>query len=128
MKLLLDSHIPAAVARQLARRCPGLVAVHLRDWKQGHFLLAPDPELLAEAAREGLILATYDLKPIPPLLRRLAEEGEHHAGVVLIDDATIASSNVGAIVAAVNALWRVHGNENWTDRCQFLQRRREEKN
>ena len=122
MKLLLESHLPRAVARELARRCPGLEAAHLRSWKAGAFLGAPDPELLAEAATEGLTLVSYDLTTIPSLLRRLAEEGSHHAGVILIDDATIASSDVGGIVAALAALWRAHGGEDWRDRCQFLRR------
>ena len=123
MRFLLESHIPHAVARELTRRCPTLVVVHLRDWKQGRFLHAPDEDLLAEAVRERLTLATYDLKTIPLLLRRLAEEGGHHGGVVLTDDATIASSNVGGLVAALAALWRAHGSEDWMDRCLFLQRR-----
>src|SRR5207248_4522447 len=114
VKLLLESHIPHAVGRELSRRCPNLIVVHLRDWKKGRFLNVPDEDLLAEAANDDLTLATYDLKTIPPLLRRLAEEGQHHAGVILIDDATVASSNVGGLVAALAALWRAHGAQNWT--------------
>ena len=124
MKLLLESHIPRAVARELSRRCPNLAVVHFRDWTQGRFLHVLDEDLLGEAANDDLTLATYDLKTIPPLFRRLAEEGRHHTGVVLIDDATVASSKVGGLVAALAALWRAHGTENWTDRCLFLQRRR----
>jgi hypothetical protein len=101
-----------------------LVVLHLRDWHQGHFFQAPDPDLVAEATGERMTLVTYDLKTIPSLLRRLAEEGQHHSGVILIDDATIASWNVGGIAAALAALWRAHGTEDWTDRCQFVQRRR----
>ena len=122
MKLLLDSHIPPAVARELGRQCRGLEAVHLRDWHQGRFRNSPDPDLIDAASGEGLTLATYDLRTIPRLLRRLAAEGKHHAGVVLIDDATVPSSDVGGLVAALAALWRAHGKENWRDRCQFVRR------
>jgi hypothetical protein len=125
VKLLLESHISPAVARVLRRRCPSLVVLHLRDWRQGRFLPAPDPDLLAEAAQDGLTLVTHDLKTIPPLLRRLAEEGQHHAGVILIDDATISSWNVGEVAATLAALWRAHGRKDWTDRCQFLRGRNE---
>lgn len=123
MKLLLESHIPPAVARELAQCCHGLFVVHLRDWKQGCFLNAPDADLLAGASNDGLTLATYDLKTIPLLLRRLAEEDTHHAGVIPIDDATVASSDIGGLVDALAALWRAYGKENWQDRCQFLRRR-----
>lgn len=122
MKILLESHIPVAVARELGRKCSGLVVQHLSEWNEGSFLSAPDPDLLKQAARAGFTLATYDLKTIPPLLRRMAENGIHHAGVIFIDDATIRSSNVGAIVRALAAVWRTRGNQPWTDRCIFLQR------
>jgi hypothetical protein len=123
VKLLLESHVPPAVAQELAHRCHGWVVVHLRDWRRGAFLNAPDADLLAEASGEGFTLATYDLKTIPLLLRRLAEEGIHHEGVILIDDATVSSSDVGGLVRALAALWRAHGAEKWQDRCQFLRRR-----
>jgi hypothetical protein len=124
VNLLLESHFPKAVTRELERRCPDLKVIHLRDWKGGAFLGAPDADLLAEAARENLTLVTYDLKAIPPLVRRLAEEGSHHAGVILIDNSTIESSDVGGLVAALVALWRTHGMEDWTDRCEFVRRPR----
>jgi predicted nuclease of predicted toxin-antitoxin system len=122
VKLLLESHVSVAVVRVLLRRCPGLKTIHHRDWKGGALLNAPDPDLLAEAGREELTLVTHDLKTIPSLLRQMAEVGEHHAGVVLIDDATISQSDVGAIAAALADLWRAHGKEDWQDRCVFLRR------
>lgn len=122
MNLLLDSHISPAVAHALIRRCRGLRVLHLRDWHSRRLLNAPDPDLLAEAAREGWTLVTYDLRTIVPLLRLWAETDQHHAGVILVDDATIPSHDVGALAAALADLWQAHGQADWTDRAQYLRR------
>ncbi len=122
LRLLLDAHVAPAVAKGLARRCAGLQVLPLRDWRGGMFLDVADADLLEAAAQEGLTLVTYDLKTIPPLLRRWAEEGRHHAGVVLVDDATIPQRAVGRLVTALAQLAEAHGREDWTDRTLFLQR------
>jgi predicted nuclease of predicted toxin-antitoxin system len=121
VKLVFDSHISPTVARGLVRRCRGLQAMHLRDWQQRRLLHAPDPELLAAAARDGWTLVTYDLRTIVPLLRDWAETQQHHAGVILVDDATIPSHHVGALLAALVQLWQAQGEEDWRDRVVFLQ-------
>lgn len=122
MKLLLDVHIGAAVAKGLVRKCPGLLVEHLRDWHEGRQLNAPDAEILQTAIAGGRTLVTYDLATIPGLLRQLAEERKHHAGVILIDDKTVPSHNVGALVSALAELVSELGGLDWTDRAQFLKR------
>jgi len=122
VKLLFDSHISPAVARGLTRRCRALQAIHLRDWQRRRLLNAPDADLLAEAAREGWTLVTYDLRTIVPLLREWAELERHHGGVILVDDATIAAHDVGALIAALAQVWREEGVDDWTDRVQYLRR------
>jgi len=122
VKLLLDVHIAVAVAKGLARKCPGLLVEHLRDWQEGRQLAAPDADILQTAMAGGWTLVTYDLATIPSLLRQLAEERKHHAGVILIDDKTISSHNVGALVSALAELVSELGELDWTDRTQFLRR------
>ena len=122
MKLVFDSHISPAVARGVVRRCRGLQAIHLRDWQQRRFLNAPDAELLTAAARDGWVLVTYDLRTFVPLLRDWAETQQHHAGVILVDDTTVASHDVGALIAALAELWRAQGLDDWTDRVVYLKR------
>ena len=120
MKLLLDVHVPAAVAKALARRQPDLDVAHLRDWCGGAFLRAEDQAILLAARAEARTLFTYDLKTIPGLLRTFAEATEDHAGVIFADDRSIPSDDVGAIVAALAALQRTHGGESWTNQAHFL--------
>ena len=94
MKLLLDAHVPPAVAKALSRRCPGLDVVHLCDWRERAYLRAEDRDILRAAAGEARTLFTYDLKTIPGLLRALAETEEEHGGVIFADDRSIPSDDV----------------------------------
>lgn len=122
MNLLLDVHVPAVVARELRRRCRGLSVAHLCEWRGGQFLAATDEEILAAALEEPWTLVTYDLKTIAPLLRRLADEESDHAGVVLVDDASIPQSDVGALTSALALLWQNEGRSDWANPAHFLQR------
>jgi uncharacterized protein DUF5615 len=80
--LLLDEHIALRVAHALRRR--SIDAIALSEWHAGSFLGRRDEDILAAAKIEGRTLVTYDLHTIPPLLRRLAQAGISHAGVVLV--------------------------------------------
>ncbi len=77
-------------------------------------------QFLRAATQEGLTLVTYDLKTVPPLLMELATEGETHAGVVFVDDATIRSNDFGGLVTALFAHWQRYGAEAWKDRIGYL--------
>ncbi|MEI7732879.1 MAG: DUF5615 family PIN-like protein [Verrucomicrobiota bacterium] len=121
MKLLLDVHVPAAVARELRQRSRGLSVAHLSEWRVGQFLAATDEEILAAAQEEKWTLVTYDLKTIAPLLRRLADEEIAHSGVVLVDDSSIRQSDVGGLVNALARLWKHAGQTDWGNRAHFLQ-------
>lgn len=120
MLLLLDAHIPLAVARAL--RQDGVDAVALRDWKAGSYREAPDEPLLLVALADARTLVTYDRRTIPRLLKEWAETGRHHAGVVFVDERTVRPDAVGVLARALLALAARSGSEDWGDRVVFLQR------
>jgi|SRR5579872_1406961 len=122
LRLLLDEHIAPAVATGLRRRHKTLMVHAISEWEQGTFLGRDDAACLAEATRQSLTFVTYDRRTIPPLLKRWAEEGRSHAGVIFIDDHNIAPGNVGTIVRALSALIREAGASDWRDRIAFLRR------
>ena len=101
LKLLLDEHISPHVVDGLRRRSPQLRVFCMRDWEDGRFLGTEDDALLAEAAARGFSLVTYDLRTIPTILKRWAEEGRSHAGVVLVDEKTIPPGDIGRLVLAL---------------------------
>jgi len=124
MKLLLDSHIPAAAIPALRKRHAGLDVQHLAQWRRGDFLGAEDEDILAVCAQEGRIWVTYDLATVPDLLIRFAEEGRDHAGVFLADDATVSPENVGAVAAAISELIDEPGGTDTTNLARFIRRPR----
>ncbi|MDO8689041.1 MAG: hypothetical protein Q7R39_03365, partial [Dehalococcoidia bacterium] len=62
----------------------------------GSLRVASDELVLASAYLEKTILVTYDCRTIPPLLKSLAETGQHHGGVV--DERTLRFDNIGGFV------------------------------
>lgn len=122
LRLLLDEQVAPAVATGLRRRNKALVVRALREWQDGAYLGLDDASCLQAAHREGLTLVTYDLRTIPLLLKRWAEEGRSHGGVIFVDEKTISPSDVGGLVRALASLQRERGTGNWQDRVLFLRR------
>ncbi len=122
LAFLLDEHIPAAVAQAASRQCHDMKIMALPHWRSGSFLGATDPEILVGAKQDGLTLVTYDQRTIRPLLKRWAEEGTDHSGLVFVDHLTIAPKEVGKLARALCDLWKSERRANWLNRVVFLAR------
>jgi hypothetical protein len=122
LKLLLDEHISPKVAEGLCRRNRALLVRFIAEWENGEFLGPDDAACLTHAAAQGLTLVTYDRRTIPPLLKSWAEQGRGHGGVIFVDEKTIAPSEVGSLVHALEQLIKATGKWNWANRICFLQR------
>ena len=122
LKLLLDEHVPPAVADGLKRLKGSITAHALRSWRDGSYLGRSDEEILFEAAREGLTLVTYDLDTIPKILSDHMRAGLSHGGVIFIPQNQIRSSDVGGLVRALSELHKRDGKADCTDRVVFLRR------
>lgn len=120
LKLLLDEHISPEVAKGVERRIRELVVHSMVEWEEGNFLGREDAVCLLEAAKQGLTLVTYDRRTIPPLLKRWAEEGRHHGGVIFVDEKTVAPSDIGELVRALSLLAGKAGKTDWTNQVYFL--------
>ena len=94
----------------------------MADWENGALLGQQDSACLELAAVEGLTLATYDRRTIPPLLKTWAEQGREHAGVIFADEKTIAPSDVGGLMRALISLVKEAGRWDWKNRICFLRR------
>lgn len=122
LKLLLDEHISPVVANGLRRRTKGLLVWPLKEWEEGRLLGLPDEMLFKSAAQQGFTLVTYDRRTIPPLLKVWAEQGRDHGGVVFVDDRTIPSCDVGALVKALHSLWKQTVKWDWANRTIIVRR------
>jgi hypothetical protein len=120
--LLLDEHISPDVADGLRLRQKAVAVTALAQWEGGQFLGVPDGLVLESAAARKTTLVTYDRKTIPPLLKMWAEAGRGHGGVIFVDEKTIAPSDIGSLVRALNSLAREQANADWTNVVWFLRR------
>ena len=123
LQVLLDEHLSPEIALTAQRSSRGFQVISIHDWEAGHFVGAPDTELLRAAARQHLTLLTFDLKTIPHLLRSWVEQDIEHGGVIFIDEKSFAQNAIGAIARALCDLWRAEGKLDWTNRTVFLQKK-----
>jgi hypothetical protein len=122
LKLLLDEQISPEVGEGLRRRSKGIEAQWLAQWEGGRFLGLADSLLLERAAAKGLTLVMFDRKTIPPLLKLWAETGRDHSGVIFVDEKTIAPSDFGGLIRALQKLWKETAEWDWVNRIILLRR------
>lgn len=77
--LLLDEHVPAALADLLRQR--GVDVLHVVDTTLRG---VPDDVLLAEAARLARVLVSYNVRDFSQLTVTWARQEREHAGVLLV--------------------------------------------
>ena len=68
LSFLLDEQISPEIAKQIAKKSPGIRIFSLHTWQNGYYLGFPDEIILQAAAVDNMTLVTYDQKTIPPLL------------------------------------------------------------
>ncbi len=120
LAFLTDAHISPDVAKQVKAKHSEIVIYCLRDWRSGALLEAEDNVVLAAAMKEHLTLVTYDQRTIAPLIMQWAIEGHDHAGIVFIDEKSIAQENVGGKVRAIISLWNKANSMDWTNAIGYL--------
>jgi len=118
LAFVLDEHISPKVARMLRDR--GVDAVSIPEWQAGRFLSAGDDVLLAAAQLEGRILVSYDLASIPDLIHRMAFSGTDHAGVILVSQKTVKSSDFAGLAKKLAFFARAREGIGMTNVAVFL--------
>ncbi|MCW3053793.1 MAG: hypothetical protein JWN14_2963 [Chthonomonadales bacterium] len=120
LALLLDENISPEIVRQIREKRPDIAVASIHHWHEGKYKAQRDEEILAAAVQEGLTFVTYDQKTILPVLVQWGQVGTDHTGIVFIDDRSIASNNIGALVRALILLWDSSFHADWTNRVEFL--------
>jgi len=120
LSLLLDEQISPQVAAAMTALHSEVPVVSIYDWRGGALTGTDDALVLAAAAEDGLTLVTYDLKTIPPVLVEWGALGRAHAGVIFVDDRTIAPADFGALARALLFCWESQGAWEWADRIVYL--------
>jgi hypothetical protein len=120
LSLLLDEQISHEVANQIRAKRPDIAIISLHFWEEGVYVGAKDDRLLPAVANAGLTLVTYDQNTIPTLLTRLADREIAHAGIVLVDEDSVPSNDVGGLLRALALLWDECREGDWTNRMMYL--------
>ena len=81
LRLLIDQDLDQDILRGLQQRVPGLDAITALEAGRSR---APDPDLLAWAAKEGRVTITHDQRTMPGHAADLMAAGENIAGVIVI--------------------------------------------
>ena len=92
------------------------------DWEEGTWGGRTDEELLRAASLTALTLVTYDQRTIPALLHRWTQSDESHAGVIFVDERTVAPNDFPRLARSLIRFWDLHRDLDWTNRLAFLQR------
>lgn len=120
LRLLLDEHLHTAVAEHMRRLRPACEIVSMQDWESGTFLSAPDEDILRRAAEQSLTLITYDQRTINPLLRKWADAGISHGGVIFVAKGRVFSGDVGGLLRAICRVWDNDRWLDWTNRAVYI--------
>jgi hypothetical protein len=121
MKLLLDEHLPKAVAATLRRVRAGTEAYHVSEWENGQWLGEEDPVLLEGLWQDRRILASYDRATLPGYLAERIGEGKDHAGVIFVDPERFPVTGIGAMARALGKLLdKYPAPRDWVNRIVTL--------
>jgi hypothetical protein len=123
LSFLLDEHLSPDVVVLVKRSRPEIPVFALLGWEGGLWIGGSDEEILRAASAEALTLVTYDQRTIPKLLHRWAEFQETHAGVIFVDERTIAPNDFSELARSLILFWDEHRDLDWSNRLAFLRRR-----
>lgn len=119
LTLLLDEHISPVVAAQVRAKRPEIDVQSIFYWRNREFVGVPDPAILSALHAEMRVLVTYDTQMLSDW--SFVFFGEHpFAGILFVDERTIAPNDTGGLVLALLALWDQHHTDDWTHRIDFL--------
>lgn len=119
LRLLLDENISPVVAEQIGTKRPDIPVLSVHTWREGALVSATDDEILAAAWAEGWTLVTYDTQILSDLRFRF-DQGVPFAGLIFVDDASIAGNDFGALVRSLIYLWDREQSVSWQNRLVFL--------
>lgn len=120
--LLLDSQISPRVAVQVRRHRRGCTILSLHTWQDGALRDEPDAVILDATSNAGLTFVTYDCRTAPALLQAWAIHGRSHAGVLLVDERTIAQGDLGSLVRSLIHHWDRYQDLDLTSAALYLER------
>lgn len=101
IRLLLDSHVPADVARALRALRRGVDVQHVSNWQDGAYINAADDVLLEACWQDRRALVSKDRATLPGWIALRVADGKQHAGILFYDLERFKARQVGALGRAI---------------------------
>ena len=95
--------------------------VHIAEWQNGSCLGYKDPQLLAAARLNNLILVSFDRSSLAHEAGKLTKTGEGHAGVIIFRR-SVPRLGFGHQARLLMELWCEASQWNWADLIVYLPR------
>ena len=115
---MLDAHLSGrAVGKALVESGHDVRALDSESVLEG----MEDPAVLELAFAERRVLVTANVSDFEPLLRKWAEEGRSHAGVVLVPS-SVPNEAFGVLIRGIRKTLVNLSQEDWANRVEWLRR------
>jgi hypothetical protein len=102
-RLLLDSHVPVALAAALRLLRTDVDVQHVSTWQEGAYLNATDDVLLEACWQDSRALVSKDRATLPGWIQLRIADGKEHAGVLLYDLERFKAPQIGALANAISS-------------------------
>ena len=112
-RFLADHDFNEHIVSGVLRREPAVDFAHLRDLDLQE---TDDDEVLAFAAREGLLVVSHDVNTMTAAAARRIASGLSLAGLFLSSQAT----PVAAVIESLLLIWAAREAEEWQNCIEFL--------
>ncbi len=103
-----DNDLNSAIVRAVVRREPG---IDFRKAQAAQLHRVPDPQVLAEAARQGRVLVSHDFQTMPEHFREFVSTNQS-PGVLLIPQGLA----IGVAVDTLFLVWAATEPHEWQNR------------
>jgi hypothetical protein len=121
IRLLADANLSHKFVQACLRLDKDFPLVHLADWMDGKHRASEDSLLLGVLRGQGLILVSFDRRTMARHAGELTRAGAGHAGVILFRR-SVSPTDYGKQSRLLLEFWQVTGNEEWSDRIEYLPR------
>ena len=112
-RFLADHDLNEQIIDGVLRRGPALEFLRARDLAL-HQL--PDPEVLAFAAANGLLLVSHDVNTMPGYAYARLAAGQAMSGLFMVRQ----TEPIASVIDSLVLVWSASEAEDWQDQVRFL--------
>lgn len=112
-RFLADNDLTDHIVRGVKQREPAIEFLHVRDLGMEKL---PDPEVLAFAAVENLLVVSHDVNSMSAAAAAQVAAGEPMHGLLLVHQGNPVRSSIESLIL----IWAASEAEEWIDQIRFL--------